>query len=206
LPDLESSLARRLRDGDDTVVAEIFSHFKNYILKLSTYYFRSNQYSDDVCQRVAIKIIKLVGKFRFDCSLKTYIYRMTMSECCNVRMQNRAHRVSRHDQFEDDNHESDQITQEETLAYNRDVELLRIIIDNLPTMQKVVVSKVIYENKTLPEVSKELAANLETTKANYHHGIIRVKKLFLDYYDESLHTLSTLGLVKRIPFKKATIH
>ncbi len=75
LPD-EKQWIKRFQGGDAAAFARIMGHYEPYVLGLLWRMTGDRHTAEDICQEVFIKVLKGLGRFRTDSSLKTWIFRI----------------------------------------------------------------------------------------------------------------------------------
>ncbi len=75
LPD-EKQWIKRFQAGDAAAFAKIMGHYEPYVLGLVWRMTGDRHAAEDICQEVFIKVLKGLGRFRTDSSLKTWIFRI----------------------------------------------------------------------------------------------------------------------------------
>lgn len=81
----ESDIISGMRQGDRESFIKVVDLYKKKILNLCYSYTRDYQEAEDLSQEVFISLYKGINNFRCDCSLSTYIYRITISRCIDFK-------------------------------------------------------------------------------------------------------------------------
>jgi len=68
-----------LQEGDEGAFAEAFHLYKDMVYSLAYKLLTNKSEALDVTQEVFLTIFRKIGSFRAECSLKTWIYRVTIS-------------------------------------------------------------------------------------------------------------------------------
>jgi len=76
-------LVVRLKEGDEQAFAEAFQLYKNLVHTLSCKLLADRAEAMDVTQEVFLTLFKKIDRFRGDCSLKTWLYRITLNQVAN---------------------------------------------------------------------------------------------------------------------------
>src|SRR5215213_9364360 len=79
----EDELIRRAQRGDRVAFKALYDRFRDRVYNLIFYSMGDELSSEDVLQIVFIKIYRGLPGFRFEASLATWIYRITLNECLN---------------------------------------------------------------------------------------------------------------------------
>ncbi len=75
----DAALVERLRDGDDTAVAELAARYGSKIYQLSFRYMKNREDAEEVAQDVLLKVFRKIKAFRGDAALSSWIYRITFN-------------------------------------------------------------------------------------------------------------------------------
>lgn len=85
----EKTLVEGIKNGDEESFIEVVDMFKRKILSLCYSYTKDYQEAEDLSQEVFIKLYNSIDNFRGECSLATYIYKITVSKCLDYVRKNR---------------------------------------------------------------------------------------------------------------------
>ncbi len=84
LPD-EKQWIKRFQAGDAAAFARIMGHYEPYVLGLVWRMTGDRHAAEDICQEVFIKVLKGLGRFRTDSSLKTWVFRIAHNAALDHR-------------------------------------------------------------------------------------------------------------------------
>lgn len=79
----ESHLLVRLKERDEQAFAEVFHLYKNLVYNLSYKLLADKAEAMDVTQEVFLTLYRKIHRFRGDCTLKTWLYRVTFNQAAN---------------------------------------------------------------------------------------------------------------------------
>lgn len=85
LPDHETELIAELREGSEQAFAELLAAYERPIYNFVYRLLDDPGDAPDVTQEVFLKVVRNIKRFRGDCSLKTWLYRITVHEAYNRR-------------------------------------------------------------------------------------------------------------------------
>jgi RNA polymerase sigma-70 factor, ECF subfamily len=77
----EAQLLWRLWRGDEIAFAELVQQYKGMVLNLAVRMTGQQETAEDVAQEVFLRVWKGLPKFRGECKLSTWIYRITINLC-----------------------------------------------------------------------------------------------------------------------------
>jgi RNA polymerase sigma-70 factor, ECF subfamily len=85
LPDQDSELLAELRAGSEQAFASLLATFERPIYNFLCRLLEDPEDAPDVTQEVFLKVFRNIRTFRGECSLKTWLYRITVNEAYNRR-------------------------------------------------------------------------------------------------------------------------
>ncbi len=77
----DSMLIREAQDGNSDAFGELVKHYDQAILRLTFQVTRSEHEAQDVYQDVFLRAFQNVGRFKFQCSFYTWLYRIAINLC-----------------------------------------------------------------------------------------------------------------------------
>ena len=81
----ERDLVARLCDGENAAYEALIERFEHPVFNLVSRLVENRADAADVTQEVFLKVFRNIGSFRGDSSLKTWVYRIAVNECRNLR-------------------------------------------------------------------------------------------------------------------------
>lgn len=81
----DARLVARLRDGDRLAYEELIADYQPMIFGLAFRLLGDAEEARDVAQETFLKAWRHIGSFRGECSIKTWLYRMTINQVSNQR-------------------------------------------------------------------------------------------------------------------------
>lgn len=81
----EQDLIKGLREGDEDCFIRVVDMYKKKVVSLCYSYTHDYQEAEDLSQEAFITIYNSINNFRGECSLSTYIYRITVSRCLDYK-------------------------------------------------------------------------------------------------------------------------
>lgn len=81
--DEREGLVDRLREGDEQAFAEAFHLYKGLVYTLCCKMLADRAEASDVTQEVFLTLFRKIHQFRGECSLKTWLYRVTLNQASN---------------------------------------------------------------------------------------------------------------------------
>jgi RNA polymerase sigma-70 factor, ECF subfamily len=79
----DTALVRRAQEGDTAAFEELVRHYDRTVLRLATHLTDSAEDAQDIYQEAFLRAYRNLGKFRFECTFYTWIYRIVTNLCCD---------------------------------------------------------------------------------------------------------------------------
>jgi RNA polymerase sigma-70 factor (ECF subfamily) len=165
-------LVDRAKAGDRAAGGELARRHLPQLGRVVRRYVPGDE-ADDVAQRAMMRGLEQIGSFRGESAFRSWLHRIAVNTALNhVRgaPKARAHRPL---------DEADLIT--DTLGTARLVAReakLRLLeaLDGLPPKQRSSVELRLFEDKSFREVAEALGGTEESAKANFHHGLKKLRE------------------------------
>jgi RNA polymerase sigma factor (sigma-70 family) len=81
----DQELMVRIRDGDQNSYIELVNSYKKKIIALCYSYTEDSYEAEDLSQDVLVTFYKNIVKFRGECSVSTYLYKIAVSKCIDFK-------------------------------------------------------------------------------------------------------------------------
>src|SRR6266436_9932566 len=82
----DTLLVREAQRGNRAAFEELVRHYDQAVLRLALHLTGSDHEAQDIYQEAFLKAYKSIGRFRFECSFYTWIYRIVTNLCLdNIR-------------------------------------------------------------------------------------------------------------------------
>jgi RNA polymerase sigma factor (sigma-70 family) len=177
-----------LKSNDRHVYAEFVGAFASGIYNVALKILQNKEEAEEVAQDVFMKIFQAVELFDCSCSLKTWIYRITVNKSLDaLRARKRKASLSVFSNFFNEEDEEKIIAIEVKhpgiqLEQQEEAEIIFAAIEKLPERQKTVFVLFQFENMSY----KEISSTLEISVSAVESLMSRAKKQLREY----LNTLS----------------
>lgn len=168
----ERELLRRITEKDLGAFTMLVDRYQNKVLGLCSHLLDSPQNGEDVAQEVFLQVYKSSGKFRHDCLVSTWIYRIAINRCRNFKRDNR--KFSRWG--EQALGASDADDPESAWKENETRELIRKAIASLPEKQKAMLILHKFEGHSYKEIAEILDVSLPSVESCLHRAKINLQK------------------------------
>src|SRR5262245_16203735 len=83
--EIQARFVLNLQAGDERAFERLVAEFERPIVRFLYRYLGNSEEAKEICQDVFIKIFRGIGSFQNQCSLKTWIYRITLNTVLNEK-------------------------------------------------------------------------------------------------------------------------
>ncbi|MCB0747369.1 MAG: RNA polymerase sigma factor [Ignavibacteriae bacterium] len=170
----EFELVNKFINGDENSFNKIVDEYQKKIYWHARRMVGNHDDADELTQQVIIVLFNKLKTFRFDSSLKTWIYKITLTRSLNFINKKKVRNFFRLDEIKN------QATQKgndiiSNIEDKEKLEKLNSILDELPIKQREVFVLRKFDNLSYEEISKITGKSVGGLKANYFHAS---KKIF----------------------------
>lgn len=170
----------RLKENDDSAFRSLFEEYKRLVFHMAYRLTGNVHEAEDVVQEVFIKIHRGIKGFRQECSLKTWILKITINLCRNYYRRKRLFSflsLSRGSQGDEEDPPFEISTQEdpsETVFHRQRLEILNKAMEGLPRRQREVFIMKHLEEMKIREIAEVLGCSEGAVKAHLFKAIHRL--------------------------------
>ena len=171
--DDDLDLINRTKAGERAAFDELVLKYQKPLYSLLYRMVSNHEDASDLLQKTLVKAFTGLGSFEQRSSFKTWLYQIAINLAKNVyRDRGKARYVS----IDDVILSRDPRTLD-ALIKKEDRLLLRKALTGLPEKQRLTVILRVQEGKKFEEIAEIMDCSLGTAKANYHHGVQKLKTL-----------------------------
>ena len=174
----DEDLVARVRSGDARAFSDIVMRYQDRVYRLCLRTLGDPITSEDMAQEVFLSLYRSLGDFRGECSLSTFIFRVTLNHCRNRRGYQQRRAWDRHEPLEGTGPEdgpSRELPDEKsgTDAATHRSEAVEILYDALgrmdETAREIIVLRDI-EDLDYDEIAEILSLPRGTVKSRLHRA------------------------------------
>lgn len=163
-------LVQKTVDGYQDAFSILVMRYQKPLHSLSMRYVRDAQLAEDIVQESFLKAFEKLASFQFRSAFKSWIYRIVINTAKNsLRSSKPMVDIEKVPLKVDDECEG-------TLIEKQLLEQTQKIIEALPEKQQQAVNLRVFEDLSFKEVAYEMDCPYDTAKANYRHGLIKIKE------------------------------
>lgn len=168
----DQQLVDEVRSGNRASFSELVKRHQRGILRLSMRFMKDLDSAQDVVQEAFIKAYEKLHLFEGRSAFKSWLYQIAVNTARNKL------REVRYDHLDIDFvHLGVAASAEKQLVHTAVSELIQLEVDKLPFKQKTALVLRIYEDLSFAEIAEVMACPYDTAKANYRHGLIKLKEV-----------------------------
>ena len=87
----DTVLVRQAQQGDTVAFEELVRNYDRSVLRLAMHLTDSTEDAQDIYQETFLRAYRSIGRFRFECSFYTWIYRIVTNLCCDYLRRKQFH-------------------------------------------------------------------------------------------------------------------
>lgn len=189
VPRQEEACLAAAREGDAAALEELVDRYEPAITSLAGTLLGSREEVEDVVQEVFLKAFERLRSFRGDCSLATWLRRITVNTCRDHRDQAWRRRVELVDWEEAETNddaaapEEPDSPQDHLLRAERD-EYLRRALAALPEKFRVPLLLRFFEGYSGADIAAVLGCGESTVWSRIYAGLEKLRTSLMDYFGE----------------------
>ena len=180
----DNELMRRIAEKDHTSLKILVDRFRAKVLNLCASLLDNHQNAEDVAQEVFFQVYRSAGKFRHDCLVSTWIYRIAVNRCRNFNRDNKKFRwlngINRVLKYERQSNQALWVSRaddpESAWIEDETKKLIQQAVASLPEKQKILLVLHKYEGYSYKEIAEILEVSLSSVESGLHRAKINLQK------------------------------
>jgi RNA polymerase sigma-70 factor (ECF subfamily) len=169
--DEDLQLLDRFSSGDREAFNELVRKYQKPLYAMLYRMVSNHEDAADILQKTFVKAFTGAGGFERRSTFKTWLYQIAINLAKNLyRDRSRFPQVSLDDVVIRRNPRT-----LETLMHQQARDRLRQAYGELPEKQRITVMLRVQEEKSFEEIARIMQCSVGTAKANYHHGVQKLK-------------------------------
>lgn len=163
-------LVRRTKDGYQDAFSIIVERYQKPLHSLSMRYVRDAHLAEDIVQESFMKAYEKLSSFQFRSAFKSWLYRIVINTAKNSLRSKKPTVDIENVQIKVENLCELNLMEKELLIQAQK------LIQGLPEKQQKAVSLRVFKDMSFKEVADKMDCPYDTAKANYRHGLIKLKE------------------------------
>ncbi len=173
-------LVKEFIQGDSERAASAFvRRYKSFVYSTAFRHLKSHDDADDASQEVFIRAFKNLATFKGESSIQTWLYRITLNVCANMRRKKRFTSFFSFDNDEEEIEIADSagISPHNSTETNDFMEHFNKMLNTLPEKQREAFALRYFHEMSYEEISVMLGTSIGGLKANYFHAVKKLGEL-----------------------------
>jgi RNA polymerase sigma-70 factor, ECF subfamily len=179
MPADEEQVLERVRAGDIDAVQTLFEEHRTRIYRVCLLYTDSTDDAKDVLQETFLRAYKSVRHFRGDSSFTTWLTRIAINICLNLRRDRRGSEpleADRLDRMQVDAPQSSFADPEEALGARELRDQIRALVERLPPRERMAFVLKHFEQLKIREISVLMHISEGTVKSFLHRAVVTLRQ------------------------------
>src|SRR5262249_33983872 len=179
MPADEREVLDRIRAGDIDAVQILFEEHRVRIYRVCLLYTDSTDDAKDVLQETFLRAYKSVGHFRGDSSFTTWLTRIAINICLNLRRDRRSTESIEADRLDSvafDPPQSSFEDPEQALGVRELRERIRALVERLPPRERMAFVLKHFEQLKIREISAVMQISEGTVKSFLHRAVVTLRE------------------------------
>jgi RNA polymerase sigma factor (sigma-70 family) len=179
----EEVLIRRLKGNDRGAYRELIDLYKNKVLNTCYHFVHDRIDAEDIAQEVFIQVFLSIGKFKGNCSIGTWIYRISVNKCLYfIRKKSSSKRSAKIlsifnlSKKDNDIMDSDLKTPLKILENKNSLENLKLCILKLPENQRTAFVLTKFEDLSYKETAEIMELSVSAVESLLQRAKNNLKK------------------------------
>ena len=186
---------RRAQKGDSTAFEQLVTPYEQTIWRVCWHYTHHQQDAADCMQEAMLKAWRAIGRYRGDCALESWLYRIAATVCVDfLRKQKRLPETESADEMAESGfHPVDDSPTPEAAALQAESNAqLREAVDALPGDMRTVLILYALEGRQYDEIALITKASIGTVKSRLNRARQKIAKFLQDGNKSSRTSSNTL--------------
>lgn len=174
----ELLVVKRLVEHEEGALYELYSKYQSQILAFVSKKISDRQTAEEITQDVFVQLLESLRDFRFQCSLKTYIFTITRNKIVDYIRKKKIKKIlfSTLPSFMVDN--LTHFVEDDLLEKKELQQKFDIVLKNLPHDYQLILRLKYIDNKSVKHIAESLFKTLKATESL----LFRARKEFVKIY------------------------
>lgn len=170
----EAALLDRARAGDREAQGLLIGRYADDVYRVTSGVLRDHDLAQDAAQDTFVNVLRGIGSFRGQASLRTWIMRIAANAATTIGRRSTRRREQPLDAAEPVALENDAGSAAETRA---DAQRLEALLARLPPKQRMAVTLRIQQDLSYAAIGEIIDCSEGAARVNYHLGIRRLREM-----------------------------
>jgi RNA polymerase sigma-70 factor, ECF subfamily len=182
-------LVEAFRKGDEKAFEEIVRRYQRQVANIIYLTLGNREEVDDLSQEVFVRVFRSLGRFEFDSSLYSWIYRIAVNLCIDEIRKKKIRKLIPLEFLTEKKLESEKRTKEtstssDELLQKEKKEIIRGALEELSPLHRTVILLREYQDLSYGEIAKTLRISPQAVKSRIFRAREELRELLKDYFQE----------------------
>ncbi|SDM12326.1 sigma-70 family RNA polymerase sigma factor [Sediminibacillus halophilus] len=164
------------KGAKEDLLEEIMLKHGDDLVRLAFNYVKDKETAKDMVQNSFIKCYENLDEFRYDSTIKTWLYRITVNQCKDYLRSWHYRKVKTKSVFVHALKSISSLTENEVIKKSESEEMKSLMF-SLPESYREVIYLYYYKDLSIPEIAEVTNLNPNTVKTRLRRGKQRMKRL-----------------------------
>jgi RNA polymerase sigma-70 factor (ECF subfamily) len=174
----EKDIITRVLQGDDSAFSVLVKKYQQPLYRVVLRFVKSEEVAEDVVQEAFIKAFRKLDMYEGRASFRSWLFQIGVNSAKNKLRGTRKDMIALDDVKLSAGAESD-----ENHEYESVQSMIQLEVEKLPEKQRQALELRIFEDLSFKEIAEIMGCPYDTAKANYRHGLLKLKKSLSDSRD-----------------------
>ncbi|BAX82676.1 RNA polymerase sigma factor [Labilibaculum antarcticum] len=185
---IERELVEQLKSGNETAFRSLVETYQTMVVNTAMGMIHNQADAEDIAQEVFMQVYHSITDFRSESSLKTWLYRITITRSLNaIRDRKRRNFFSRVEDFfqgkkEEVNEKASFVNPDKALEEKDHANAIHTALDALPENQKIAFTLSKYEELSYEEIAELMQLSKSSVESLLFRAKSNLQKKLIDYY------------------------
>lgn len=185
---IERELVEQLKSGNETAFRYLVETYQTMVVNTAMGMIHNQTDAEDIAQEVFMQVYHSITDFRSESSLKTWLYRITITRSLNaIRDRKRRNFFSRVEDFFQGKKEEVQekvgfVNPDKALEEKDHANAIHAALDALPENQKIAFTLSKYEELSYDEIAELMQISKSSVESLLFRAKSNLQKKLIDYY------------------------
>jgi len=177
--DPDAKLMLQFKEGNKSCFEQLIKKYKNQVVNIIYQFIGERDEAEDLAIEVFLRVYKSAKNYQAKAKFSTYLYKITANLCINELKKRQRHRVISLDpSLLSDNRFPSPLNNLEQKEKNA---LIKKVIDDLPSRQRMAIILQVYEELSYKEISKILSCSIKSVERLLYRAKLNLKKKLNPY-------------------------
>lgn len=164
------------KDRNEDILEKIMIEHGSDLVRLAYYYVQDKETAKDMVQNTFIKCYENLDKFRYDSSIKTWLYRITINQCKDYLKSWHYRKVRAKGVF-GSTVKSLLLSPEDKVIKDSEQEVIKGFISSMPKNYQEVIFLYYYKSLSIGEIAEVSGLNINTVKTRLRRAKQNLKNI-----------------------------